>query len=243
MSSNVFALAVSGSTVYAGGEFSFVANGASGACSASTARRSGPGRESSQLPEAQVPGAPTGVSAVAGDGQATVAFTAPAADGGAAIGWYTVTASPGGFSATGAGEPDRRQRAHERRELHVHGHRSQQRRNRRSVGRVERGHSDGARAAADHLLPRRPGGRDEHRRLRTDALTNNASNEALLVAGRDEDRLLQNRRHLSDLRDERRRLRADAAHEHIASDNIPSWSPDGTKICPSRAPATATRST
>ena len=51
------------------------------------------------------PGAPTGVAAAAGDGQATVTFTAPANTGGAAITGYTVTSSPGGFTATGASSP------------------------------------------------------------------------------------------------------------------------------------------
>jgi len=52
-----------------------------------------------------VPGAPTGVSATAGDGKATVSFTAPASNGGAAISSYTVTASPGGATATGSASP------------------------------------------------------------------------------------------------------------------------------------------
>ena len=43
-----------------------------------------------------VPGAPTGVSGVAGNTQVAVSWTAPASDGGAAITGYTVTASPGG---------------------------------------------------------------------------------------------------------------------------------------------------
>jgi hypothetical protein len=51
------------------------------------------------------PGAPTGVSAVPGDGQATVSFSPPASNGGEAIASYTVTASPGGQAATGAGSP------------------------------------------------------------------------------------------------------------------------------------------
>jgi hypothetical protein len=42
------------------------------------------------------PGAPTGVTAVASDHQAVVAFAAPASDGGNPINFYTVTASPGG---------------------------------------------------------------------------------------------------------------------------------------------------
>lgn len=54
---------------------------------------------------ATVPGAPTDVSASAGNGQATVSFTAPASDGGAAISSYTVTASPGGATATGGASP------------------------------------------------------------------------------------------------------------------------------------------
>src|SRR6266511_1385247 len=52
-----------------------------------------------------VPGVPTGVSAVAGNAQATVSFTAPASNGGAAISSYTVTASPGGAHASGPGSP------------------------------------------------------------------------------------------------------------------------------------------
>ncbi len=50
-----------------------------------------------------VPGAPTGVSASAGDTQATINFTAPASDGGSAITQYTATSSPGGFTGSCAG--------------------------------------------------------------------------------------------------------------------------------------------
>ncbi|MEK0314842.1 S-layer homology domain-containing protein [Cohnella sp. 56] len=52
-----------------------------------------------------VPGAPTGVTATAGDGRAEIGFTAPASDGGSAITLYTVTASPGGATATGTASP------------------------------------------------------------------------------------------------------------------------------------------
>jgi hypothetical protein len=51
-----------------------------------------------------VPDAPTAVTAIAGNGEATVSFT-PGADGGAAITSYTVTSSPGGLVATGASGP------------------------------------------------------------------------------------------------------------------------------------------
>lgn len=52
-----------------------------------------------------VPGAPAGVSVVAGPEEATVSFTPPADTGGAAITSYTVTASPGGATATCASSP------------------------------------------------------------------------------------------------------------------------------------------
>lgn len=52
-----------------------------------------------------VPGAPTIGTAIAGDAQATVAFTPPAFTGGSAITGYTVTANPGGATATGGASP------------------------------------------------------------------------------------------------------------------------------------------
>ncbi len=52
-----------------------------------------------------VPGAPTNVTATAGNAQATVSFSPPASDGGSPILSYTVTSSPGSFSATGAASP------------------------------------------------------------------------------------------------------------------------------------------
>ena len=54
---------------------------------------------------ATVPGAPTAVSAVAGNAQATVTFSPPASDGGSAITGYTVTSNPGSITASGAGSP------------------------------------------------------------------------------------------------------------------------------------------
>ena len=50
-----------------------------------------------------VPGAPTGVSAVAGNSAATVSWTAPVDNGGAPITGYTVTSSPGGVTKSVAG--------------------------------------------------------------------------------------------------------------------------------------------
>ena len=60
---------------------------------------------------ATVPGAPSGVATVAGDGKATVSFTPPPSDGGSAITGYTVTATDhttaakGGQTATGTASP------------------------------------------------------------------------------------------------------------------------------------------
>jgi trimeric autotransporter adhesin len=51
------------------------------------------------------PDAPTIGTATAGNTQATVAFSAPADNGGSAITSYTVTSSPGGFTATGTSSP------------------------------------------------------------------------------------------------------------------------------------------
>ncbi len=52
---------------------------------------------------ADVPTVPTAVTAVAGQEQATVSWTAPASDEGSAITGYTVTASPGGRTCTTTG--------------------------------------------------------------------------------------------------------------------------------------------
>lgn len=60
---------------------------------------------SSAVTPATVPGAPTGVTATAGTGSASVSFVAPIDNGGAAITSYTATASPGGASMSGASSP------------------------------------------------------------------------------------------------------------------------------------------
>ncbi|MBA2936982.1 S-layer homology domain-containing protein [Paenibacillus sp. CGMCC 1.16610] len=54
---------------------------------------------------ATVPAAPTNVSAVAGNGEATVSFTAPTDNGGSAITGYEVTASLGNITVTGPSSP------------------------------------------------------------------------------------------------------------------------------------------
>jgi len=52
-----------------------------------------------------VPGAPTGVSATAGNAQTTVSFKAPVSNGGSQVTLYTVTSSPGNIAATGTSSP------------------------------------------------------------------------------------------------------------------------------------------
>jgi uncharacterized delta-60 repeat protein len=54
---------------------------------------------------AVVPGAPAIGTATTGDAQATITFTAPASNGGAAIIGYTATSNPGGLTGTGAASP------------------------------------------------------------------------------------------------------------------------------------------
>jgi uncharacterized repeat protein (TIGR03803 family) len=55
------------------------------------------------LMSGSVPGAPTGVTAKAGNAQATVSFKAPTSNGGSAITGYTVTSNPGGGLDANAG--------------------------------------------------------------------------------------------------------------------------------------------
>ncbi|HSW82225.1 MAG TPA: IPTL-CTERM sorting domain-containing protein [Usitatibacter sp.] len=60
---------------------------------------------SNSVTPATVPGAPASALAAAGNAQAIVAFAPPASNGGATITSYTVTSSPGGITASGAGSP------------------------------------------------------------------------------------------------------------------------------------------
>jgi hypothetical protein len=63
------------------------------------------GNEATFTTEDIIPNAPTIGTATAGDGQASVTFTAPASNGGSAISSYTVTSSPGSFTGTGTSSP------------------------------------------------------------------------------------------------------------------------------------------
>ena len=73
--------------------------------SASNANGTTPGDDQSFTTSACLPGAPTIGAATAGVGRATVAFTPPANDGGAAITSYAVTCEPGGITASGSASP------------------------------------------------------------------------------------------------------------------------------------------
>ena len=61
--------------------------------------------KSNPVTPAKVPGAPRGVTATAGNGEATVSFKAPTSNGGSPITSYTAISSPGGITAKGAGSP------------------------------------------------------------------------------------------------------------------------------------------
>ncbi len=52
-----------------------------------------------------LPGAPTGVTATAGESQALASFTPPVSDGGSGIIYYTATSDPGGITASGPSSP------------------------------------------------------------------------------------------------------------------------------------------
>ena len=62
-------------------------------------------KSGNSTPPPNVPTAPSAVTAVAGNGQATITFSAPNNNGGAEINGYTVVSSPGNYSSTGLKSP------------------------------------------------------------------------------------------------------------------------------------------
>lgn len=79
-----------------------IASGTASDTAGNTAPAAGPSTTFTVL---SAPGAPTIGTATAGNATASVAFTAPASNGGSAITGYTVTSSPAGITATGSTSP------------------------------------------------------------------------------------------------------------------------------------------
>ncbi len=90
-------ITVSGLTNGTAYTFTVTATNSAGTGSASAA--------SASVTPAGVPSAPSITSVTRGDGQVIVAFNPPSSNGGSPITSYTVTSSPGGITATGAGSP------------------------------------------------------------------------------------------------------------------------------------------
>ena len=88
---------VNGLTLGVTYRFTVTATNAAGTSAASS--------QSAAITPSSVPGAPTNVSVVVGNAQATVSFNPPSSDGGLAITSYTVTSSPGGTTASGTSSP------------------------------------------------------------------------------------------------------------------------------------------
>jgi hypothetical protein len=84
-----------------------LANGTAYTCSVTAANGAGTGLPSGTVSVTPftVPGAPTIGAATPGNGQASIAFTAPASNGGSAITSYTLTCNPGALVSTGAASP------------------------------------------------------------------------------------------------------------------------------------------
>jgi DNA-binding beta-propeller fold protein YncE len=95
-------------TVTSGGALTFVT---AGTCTidadqaGNTSYSAAPQVAQSFTVNAVAPGAPTIGTATAGDAQATVSFTAPGSNGGAAITSFAATSSPGGLTGTCASSP------------------------------------------------------------------------------------------------------------------------------------------
>jgi hypothetical protein len=96
VASTVFSCLITGLTNSTAYTFTAVASNAVGDSAASAA--------SVPATPYTFPDTPSDVSGVAGDGEATVSWAAPAFDGGSAVTGYTVTASPGGETCSTDGE-------------------------------------------------------------------------------------------------------------------------------------------
>ncbi|QIR15073.1 fibronectin type III domain-containing protein [Shewanella aestuarii] len=95
-------------TITSGGALTFVATGTctiNANQSGNTAYAAAPEVTQSFAVNGVAASAPTIGTATAGDGEATVTFSAPSNNGGASISSYTVTSNPGGLTATGTGSP------------------------------------------------------------------------------------------------------------------------------------------
>ena len=92
-----FGVAIADSTGFALGGVQLTA----AAASTGTETVAGDNSANATVTIAGVPGAPTGAAATAGNAQASVAFTAPASNGGSAVTGYTATSSPGAFTSAG----------------------------------------------------------------------------------------------------------------------------------------------
>jgi len=70
---------------------------------ARTAAGNSAGSSSSPITPCTIPGAPTSVTGVYGNGQVALSWVAPASNGGSAVTGYRVTSNPGGLTATSSG--------------------------------------------------------------------------------------------------------------------------------------------
>ena len=86
-----------------------IVNGTTYACAVSARNVSGSGPTSVTVSVTPLPivppGAPTILSATPGNGQASIQFAAPTANGGSVITGYTAACTPGAFTATGTDSP------------------------------------------------------------------------------------------------------------------------------------------
>ncbi|MEK0187792.1 Ig-like domain-containing protein, partial [Microcoleus anatoxicus PTRS2] len=106
---DIYTVIVNDSTDAISGTFSGVAEGAAVTATGNSSSLSvsylGSTGNDISLSFLAVPGAPTAVTATAGNASASVAFTVPSVTGSSAITGYTVTSTPGNLTATGTSSP------------------------------------------------------------------------------------------------------------------------------------------